>query len=151
MGLTVGTWKIAILGEVAAPGGQVFASSRLTDLVIEEPYLNMTIEMAAIERGKEGEVYCKIETLREFEGEADIRLVALPALTSTVPLKINKDTKEISFPVKTEIKARAATTKNLFISASIPVADTISARQLLVVGKSASITHHSSEKSHNKA
>ena len=82
----------------------------------------MTIEMAAIERGKEGEVYCKIETLREFEGEADIRLVALPALTSTVPLKINKDTKEISFPVKTEIKARAATTKNLFISASIPVA-----------------------------
>ena len=119
---TVGTWKIAILGEAAAPGGQVFASSRLTDLVIEEPYLNMTIEMAAIERGKEGEVYCKIETLREFEGEADIRLVALPALTSTVPLKINKDTKEISFPVKTEIKARAATTKNLFISASIPVA-----------------------------
>ena len=120
-GATVGTWKIAILGEAGTPGGQVFASSMLTDLVIEQPYLNMTIEMAAIERGKEGEVYCKIETLREFEGEADIRLVALPALTTTVPLKITKDTKEISFPVKTELKARAATTKNLFISASIPV------------------------------
>jgi hypothetical protein len=120
-GATVGTWKIAILGEANAPDGQIFASSMLTDLTVEQPYLNMKIEMAAIERGKEGEVYCTVETLREFEGEAQLRLIALPSMTTTVPVTITKDTKEISFPIKTEVKARAGITKNLFIAASIPV------------------------------
>ncbi len=121
-GAAVGTWKIAILGEAATPEGQVFASSMLTDLTIEQPYINMKLEMAAIERGKEGEVFCTVETLREFEGEAELRLIALPAMTSTVPVKITKDTKEITFPVKTEAKVRAGLTKNLFVSARIPVA-----------------------------
>lgn len=120
-GAALGTWKIAILGEANTPDGQIFASSMLTDLTIEQPYINMTIEMAAIERGKEGEVYCTVETLREFEGEAQLRLIALPSMTTTVPVTITKDTKEISFPIKTEAKARAGITKNLFIAASIPV------------------------------
>ena len=117
---SLGTWKIAVIAEVNTPGGQVLVGSKHQEITVEEPFLNMEIELAAIERGQSGQVFCKVETLREFPGEAQVRLVALPAHTSAEPQKITKDTEEVLFPVETKKEAQARTTKNVFVTAIIP-------------------------------
>ena len=40
--------------------------------------MNIKIEMAAIERGQSGDLLCKVEQLRPFDGEAEVRLVGSP-------------------------------------------------------------------------
>jgi hypothetical protein len=116
----LGTWKIALIAEANTPQGQILVGSKHQEIIIEEPFLNMGIELAAIERGQSGQVLCTVETLREFKGEAEVRLVALPAHTSAEPRKINKDAKEVLFPVETKTEAQARTTKNIFVTAIIP-------------------------------
>lgn len=116
----LGKWNIAVIAEANLPTGQVLVGSKHTEITVEEPFLNMAIELAAIERGKEGQVFCTVEKLRDFQGDAEIRLLALPAHTTAEPQKINKDTTEVSFSVLTKQEAQPRTTKNLFISATIP-------------------------------
>ncbi len=116
----LGKWNIAVIGEANTPKGQILVGSKHTEISVEEPFLNMTIELAAIERGQAGEVFCTVEKLRDFPGDAEVRLLALPAHTTAEPQKLNKDAEELVFPVVTKKEAQARTTKNLFISATIP-------------------------------
>ena len=82
--------------------------------------MNIKIEMAAIERGQAGDLFCKVEQLRPFEGEAVVQLIGLPAHTSTESRKITKDTKELIFPIQSTKDARARTSKTLFTAINIP-------------------------------
>ena len=55
-GTPIGEWEIGVQGEVAASGGgNMFAASEFVKLKVEEPYLSMKINMAAIERGQSGD------------------------------------------------------------------------------------------------
>ena len=116
----VGTWHLAVLGEANTKTGPVIVSSALTELRVEQPYVNIKIEMAAIERGQSGDLLCKVEQLRPFDGEAEVRLSGLPAHTSTEPRKITKETEELIFPIVSTKDARARTSKTLFTAIRIP-------------------------------
>ena len=105
----VGTWHLAVLGEANTKTGPTIVSSALTELRVEQPYVNIKIEMAAIERGQSGDLLCTVEQLRPFDGEAEILLSGLPANTSTEPRKITKETKELIFPIASSMDARART------------------------------------------
>ena len=116
----VGTWHLAVLGEANTKTGPTIVSSALTELRVEQPYVNIKIEMTAIERGQSGDLLCTVEQLRPFDGEAEIRLSGLPAHTSTEPRKITKETKELIFPIASTKDARARTSKTLFTAIRIP-------------------------------
>ena len=119
-GAAIGTWKIVVLGEANTKTGPVIVSSALTELRVEKPFVNIKIEMAAIERGQAGDLVCKVEQLRPFKGEAVVQLIGLPAHTSTESSKITKDTKELIFPIQSTKDARARTSKTLFTAINIP-------------------------------
>ncbi len=119
-GAAVGTWHLAVLGEAGTKTGPVIVSSALTELRVEKPYVNIKIEMAAIERGQAGDLLCKVEQLRPFDGKAEVHLSGLPAHTSTEPRRITKETKELIFPIASTKDAQARTSKTLFTSIHIP-------------------------------
>ncbi|MAE65129.1 MAG: peptidase, partial [Phycisphaeraceae bacterium] len=108
------TWHIAILGEADA-NGQVRVSSKLTPLTVEPPYVGLKIEMAAYEQGEKGEIVCKIEHRKAFEGPAAIELLGLPAKVSTTGgRKITRDDEQIVFDVDVAKDSPPGKHNNLF-------------------------------------
>ena len=108
------TWQIAVLGEADAGGGQVLVASRLTALTVAPPYVEMAIEMAALERGQSGEVVCRLTYRKPFEGAAAIQLLGLPAQVSAEPMQVNAGEAEIVFPVQTADATPCGKHKSLF-------------------------------------
>lgn len=119
-GTSIGSWDIAVQGESNTGKGICLASSKLTPILVEEPYLAMKINMGAIEQGKEGELVCDLEIKRPFVGKANLSIRGLPPFVTTTDIEFDANTTQISFPIKTEAKARPGITKNLFCFAKIP-------------------------------
>ncbi len=114
------TWHVAVLGESDAGKGQVLASSALTPLTVEPPYVGLKIEMAAVEQGKDSVVLCKLDHKKPFEGPAKIRLYGLPAKVECPVKEITKDDKELTFAIKTAKDTPKGQHKNLFCHVEIP-------------------------------
>lgn len=119
-GTSLGAWDIAVQGEANTGGGIQLASSKLTPITVEEPYLSIKINMAAIERGKEGEIICDLDIKRPFEGKASLSIRGLPVFATTTDQEFDANTTQVIFPVKTEEKVRTGITKNLFCFAKVP-------------------------------
>jgi len=113
-GAPVRVWKIAVVGVSNVENGPVWVSSQLANLEISPPYVAFAIERAAVEQGKETQMFCKITANKPFPGNAKVNLIGLPAMATTQPLEFNKDTKEIAFPIKTDLKTPNGTHKNIF-------------------------------------
>ena len=124
-GAAVGTWQIAMLGAAKTSHGEVLASTKLVDLVVEPPYLGIKINMSAIERGKEGEIICEVERKRAFAGEALVTLHGLPAKVTTTPQKIDANATQVIFPITTDPTARAGLSRNLFCFVKVPLGENI--------------------------
>lgn len=125
-GAALGSWKIGVLGESSAKGGgQMIAASNLIDLKVEEPYLSLKINMTAIERGKEGDVVCDLSIKRPFEGVGKLEIKGLPPFSTSKAVEFDSDTKQVSFPIKVESKAKAGLTKNLFCFAKVPLQENL--------------------------
>ena len=78
-GSALGTWKIGVQAEAGAPGGGIWrVASDFINLRVEEPFVSMKINMAAVQRGKEGEMICDLNVRRPFEGLATAELKGLP-------------------------------------------------------------------------
>ena len=56
----------------------MLAASEFIKLKVEEPYLTMKINMAAVERGQQGEMVCDLDITRPFDGLAKAELKGLP-------------------------------------------------------------------------
>lgn len=122
-GTPIGTWEIALQGEAAAEGGgKMLAASDFIKLIVEEPYLSMKINMAAIQRGRKGEVICDLSINRPFEGLAKAELKGLPPFSESDQVEFDSNASQIRFPVATEEKAQAGLTKNLFCFVRVPYA-----------------------------
>ena len=120
-GTAIGEWEIGVQGEAAAEGGGfMLAASKFVKLKVEEPYLTMKINMAAIQRGEKGDMVCDLDISRPFEGFAKAELKGLPPFSSTEQVEFDSNTSQIRFPISTEEKARAALTKNLFCFVRVP-------------------------------
>jgi hypothetical protein len=109
------SWKIAVIGAARVNGGDLWVSSRLTDLEVASPVVAGTLEeLVTVEQGKTAEIVCKLEQRRPFEGKAHITLLGLPPQVTTEERTINAGDKEIAFPLRTNDKSPIGTHKSLF-------------------------------------
>lgn len=117
-----GTWDFTVMGEADAGNGRIYNASPFTQVVTAPAYINApAIPLVAVEQGKEALMIAKIEQLLPFEGEASALLLGVP---DTIPIegaKITKDTKEVSFKVKTDAKSPIGKQANLFVRVDVPV------------------------------
>jgi hypothetical protein len=118
-GAAVAKWRIFVTGEATCSKGPLFVSSSLQPIEIADPYVGGKIELAATELGQNTDLVCTIAVHKEFEGEAQINLNGLPHGVSTEELTINKESKEITFPLAVSKEAKKGKTSNIFCSVVI--------------------------------
>jgi hypothetical protein len=113
-GAELRTWKIVVNGTSTGPNGPIMVSSQLADLTIAAPYVGLTFQAATVEQGKETDMAVAVAKNVDFPGEADVSLVGLPNKVTTDVKKINKDSKDIVFHLKTDAASPAGNHTNLF-------------------------------------
>ena len=118
-GAAVARWRIFVTGEATCSKGPLFVSSSLQPIEIADPYVGGKIELAATELGQNTDLVCTIAVHKEFEGEAQINLNGLPHGVSTEELTINKESKEITFPLAVSKEAKKGKTSNIFCTVVI--------------------------------
>ncbi len=119
---TAGTWNITVMGEADAGNGRIFNASPFTQFVTAPAYINApAIPLVAVEQGKETVMVAKLEQLQPFEGEATAQVLGVPDTIPIEPAKITKDTKEITFKVKTTAQSPVGKQANLFVRVDVPV------------------------------
>ena len=117
-----GTWQICVIGDSDTPQGNRAAASGFVPLTVAEPYLTMTLDLAAGQVGAPSAMLAKIETLREFAGQATAELQALPLGITSTPVSFTKDQKEITFPLTISGDAKPGKTTSLFCKVIVPEA-----------------------------
>jgi len=117
---TPGEWQVCVAGEAKTPQGPVLVSTALVPLRIAEPYLAMTIDMAAAEQGKPVTMACKVDYTANFTGTATAELLGLPHGAKSRSVSFPHGQAEVQFPV--EIAADAKTGKHtaLFCRVTVP-------------------------------
>lgn len=108
------TWKVVVLAEADAGKGIVRTSSALTDLSVADHFVKMKINMASVKQGQSGDMIIDVEGIRDFSGEADVKLMGLPPKTSTADVKLKNGQDKLIFKIATEEGARVGQHKNLF-------------------------------------
>jgi hypothetical protein len=121
--ISAATWKFVVMGEADAGNGRVYNASPFCEVTTAPNFLTApAIPLTAVEQGKETVMVAKIEHLKPFEGEATAEIVGVPDTIPILPAKITKDTKEVSFTVKTDAKSPVGKQGNLFVKVDVPVA-----------------------------
>lgn len=121
-GVGAGTWKMTVMGEADAGNGRVYNASPYCEVTTAPAFLSApTIPLTAVEQGKEAIMIAKIEHLQPFNGEANAEVTGVPDTIPIEAAKINKDTKEVSFKVKTDAKSPVGKQGNLFVKVDVPV------------------------------
>ncbi|MCB1062406.1 MAG: PPC domain-containing protein [Verrucomicrobiae bacterium] len=113
------TWKINMLAQSDEGKGPVVIASPFTEISVEEPYVGMTMNMATVAQGQPVSMICDLTQLRDFEGEAEVQVLGLPAKAVAPPQKINKGATQVTFPVTTAEDTPVGQHKNLFCTVVI--------------------------------
>lgn len=112
----LGKWPCAVVAETNIKGKIIKSSSKLFYLDVADSYMLAKIEMAAIEQGKEGEIFCSIQHKKEFPGKAKVRLYGLPTKAKASPIEMTSQDKELSFKVKVDPKTPKGHHRSLFVN-----------------------------------
>lgn len=121
-GAPAGTWKFVVMGEADAGNGRVYNASPFCEVTTAPAYVSApAIPLTAVEKGQETVMVAKIEHLQPFAGEAEASIVGVPETIPIESAKITKDTKEVSFKVRTDEKSPIGKQGNLFVRVDIPV------------------------------
>ena len=115
-----GEWQVCVLAEADTPQGPVLVSSSLVPMKVAEPYLSMTLDLAATEQGKDASMLSKIETLHPFEGQATVELLGLPHGATTATKTFTKDQTELTFPITVAPDATVGKHNGVFCRVSVP-------------------------------
>ncbi|MDP3851472.1 MAG: PPC domain-containing protein [Luteolibacter sp.] len=115
-----GEWQVCVVGEAKTPRGPVQVSTALVPLRIAEPYLAMTIDMAATAQGRPVTMICKIDYTANFTGTASAELLGLPHGAKTPPVSFPHGQAEVHFPVEIAADARPGKHSALFCRVSVP-------------------------------
>ncbi len=107
-------WKTAVLGVADVGSGPMWVSSQLATIEIAPPLVAFNMERAAVDQGKETELFCKLQHLTPFDGKAKVRLLGLPFKVTTPDMEITKETKEVAFKLATDKASPAGIHRNLF-------------------------------------
>ena len=117
---TPGEWQVCVLAEADTPQGPVLVSSSLVPMKIAEPYISMTLDLAATEQGKDTAMLAKVEILHPFEGQATVELLGLPH-GATAPTKtITKDQTELTFPITVAADTTVGKHNGVFCRVTVP-------------------------------
>lgn len=114
-------WKYAVIGSATVGNGPIYVSSQLATIEIATPFVTFAMERAAVEQGKQTDMFCKIQHNTAFAGPAKVTLVGLPNKVVTAPVDITKDTKDIAFKLTTDKASPAGTHRNLFCQVVVMV------------------------------
>ena len=109
------SWKIFALGSSQG----MWASSQLTTLDVADAYARFELQRPACEQGQETMLLCKINHTTPFEGDAKAEIIGMPPKVTIEPMTFNKDTKELTFKIKTEADSPVGK-HGLFCQLSIP-------------------------------
>jgi hypothetical protein len=115
-----GIYPLIISAAATHNGGETWVCTPPVNLEVKRPYVTGSIDMAAVQQGKEVEVVCTLNQQDPFPGEASIRLVGLPARTSTESITINTNTVEAVFKVIAEPDSPTGKHKTLFCMLDVP-------------------------------
>jgi hypothetical protein len=130
-----GKWKFTVMGEADTGKGRVYNASPFHEVETAPAYVTApAMSLAVVEQGKETTMVAKLETLKPFEGEAVAQVVGVPDTIVIEANKITKDSKEVTFQVKTTAKSPVGKQANLFVSVEIPVNGSTTTTHRIAVG-----------------
>jgi hypothetical protein len=115
-----GAWQVCVLAEADTPQGPVLVSSSLVPIKVAEPYLSMTLDLAATEQGKDTSMLAKIEVLRPFEGNATVELLGLPHGATTAAKTFSKAQTDLTFPIAVAPAAAVGKHNGVFCRVTVP-------------------------------
>lgn len=116
----VADWQVCVLAEANTPQGPVLVSSALTPLKVAEPYISMTLDLAATEQCKNTSMLAKIENLHPFEGPATVELLGLPHGATCPNLTFTRDQTELTFPITVAADAKVGKHNGIFCRVNVP-------------------------------
>ncbi|MBI1346221.1 peptidase [bacterium] len=111
--------KIAIRAKATVGNGPVESGSAFGTLKVAEPYVKLKFQQAAIEQNADSAMVVEVEVVKPFEGDAQVTLMGLPNKVTAPAMTINKETKELIFPLKAEADAPPGMNKNIFCTVVI--------------------------------
>lgn len=117
-----GTTMIAVKASSRTDEGRDATCTPFVPITVEEQYVTFEFAQAAVEQGKESPLLVTVKKRKDFEGEAQVTLLGLPANTTAEPLKLTKDQTELTFTVKADASAPVSDNKNLFCQVLVPEA-----------------------------
>jgi hypothetical protein len=116
----VRTSPIAVRAFADINGRTIETCSEFVPLTVDAPFLKFDFQQAAVAQGQETQMVVKVEKRRDFEGEAEVKLVGLPAKTEVAPLKLTKDQPELVFTIKAAADTPVGTSKDVLCQVQVP-------------------------------
>ncbi|TWU05984.1 hypothetical protein Pla52n_17000 [Stieleria varia] len=120
-GASIGTWPMIFVATYSTPIGSTVCSTLPIMLEVQDSLFKYEFPKAAGELGTEINYTLTMEILREFEGEAEVELVGLPAgVTSPAATqKIAKDATSVTFPLVIPADAKVGKHKTLVCQSKV--------------------------------
>ena len=97
----INEWKVFAIGS-ANVGGSAWAASQLAPLDVADAFVRFELQRTSCEQGQETEIFCKLNHITPFEGQAKAELLGIPPRVVTGPIEFGKDTQELTFILKTD-------------------------------------------------
>jgi hypothetical protein len=113
--------SIAVRATAQVGRGQVEVCTPLVPLRVEERFITLQLVPAVIEQGTQTSLVAKVKKQRDFDGEAQVTLLNLPANATAEPLKMTKETAELVFTVIAADNTPRGNNKNLLCQVLVPV------------------------------
>ena len=100
--------------------GNIELCTPFAPIQVEEKYVSLEFIQAAVEQGKDVAFPVKVTKRKDFDGEAEVQLLGLPANSESQKLTLTKDTEELNFVIKATEKTPPGMSKNVFCRILIP-------------------------------
>jgi hypothetical protein len=115
----INSWNVTVIAEADAGKGVMVTAAPFVKLSVEEPFVEMKLNLTTAKQGEQANMLANVTKLRDFSGQADVQLVAIPAHATVPVMKIDQGTTELSLPVQTSEKTPVGQHKNLFCTVTI--------------------------------
>tara|TARA_R110002096_G_scaffold230531_8_gene420198 strand:- start:158 stop:2650 length:2493 start_codon:yes stop_codon:yes gene_type:complete len=115
----INTWNVTVLAEADGGEGVMMTAAPFVKLTVEEPFVSMKLNLTTAKQGESVKMLASVSKLRDFDGQADVQLFALPSHATVPVVKIDKATTEIALPIQTDEKTPVGQHKNMFCTVTV--------------------------------
>lgn len=124
-GAGIGTWPMIFIATYSSKYGSTVCTTKPIMLEVQNSLFKYSFPKSAGELGTEINLTMPVEILREYEGDAEVQLVGLPAgVTSPAPTqKLAKDSTSVTFPLVIPETAKVGKHRTLNVQSRIKVGD----------------------------